>query len=92
MPSIPMSAMEVLDRYFLEARCKLLEVAASLDRIDRADGVDQAKLDPRRAKLDEALEMLRETSENRAERLQMLFSREFDPDWIDRLDEWKQAT
>ena len=29
-------AMDVLDRDFLEARCKILEIAAILDRIDRA--------------------------------------------------------
>ncbi len=29
-------ATEVLDRDFLEARCKILELAATLDRIDRA--------------------------------------------------------
>ena len=29
-------AMEVLDHDFLETRCKILEVAAMLDRIDRA--------------------------------------------------------
>ena len=29
-------ASEVLNRDFLEARCKILEIAAILDRIDRA--------------------------------------------------------
>ncbi len=29
------NATEVLDRDFLEARCKILELAATLDRIDR---------------------------------------------------------
>ena len=29
-------ATEVLDHDFLEARCKILEIAATLDRIDRA--------------------------------------------------------
>ena len=32
----PRSATEVLERDFLETRCKILEVAAILDRIDRA--------------------------------------------------------
>ncbi len=31
-------AIEVLERDFLEARCKILEIAAILDRIDRAAG------------------------------------------------------
>jgi hypothetical protein len=29
-------ATEVIDRDFLETRCKILELAATLDRIDRA--------------------------------------------------------
>ena len=34
----PRDAMDVLDRDFLETRCKILEIAATLDRIDRAPG------------------------------------------------------
>jgi hypothetical protein len=30
-----LSAQEVLNRYFLELRCKLLDIAAILDRMDR---------------------------------------------------------
>jgi hypothetical protein len=33
-----MTATEVIDRYFLEHRAKVLDVAAFLDRVDRADG------------------------------------------------------
>lgn len=34
----PLSPAEVLDLYFLDARCKLIELAAFLDRVDRAGG------------------------------------------------------
>ena len=33
----PLSAREVVDEYFIENRTKLLEIAAFLDRLDRAD-------------------------------------------------------
>lgn len=82
MPEIPMAAHEVLERYFLEARAKLLEVAATLDRIDRAAGSAELK-DERRGQLDRALAVLREREPNRAERLQQLFSRPYAEGWMD---------
>lgn len=82
MPAIPLSAKEVLDRYFLETRCKLLEIAATLDRVDRADGGESILDDPRRQKVNQALELLKEDRGDRAEQLQLLFSREYDPEWI----------
>ncbi len=33
-----MTRQQVLDLYFLDARCKLIDVAAFLDRVDRAEG------------------------------------------------------
>lgn len=33
-----MTRQQVLDLYFMDARCKLIEVAAFLDRVDRAGG------------------------------------------------------
>jgi len=35
-PPNPMTAFQVLDTYFLETRARLLEIAANLDRMDRA--------------------------------------------------------
>ena len=34
----PLSPTELVDEYFIENRNRLLELAAFLDRIDRADG------------------------------------------------------
>ena len=36
----PLTKTEVIDRYFLEHRAKLLDIASFLDRIDRAHGDD----------------------------------------------------
>jgi hypothetical protein len=33
-----MTRQQVLDLYFMDARCKLLEIAAFLDRLDRSEG------------------------------------------------------
>ncbi|MCP4191138.1 MAG: hypothetical protein GY768_10975 [Planctomycetaceae bacterium] len=71
---------EVLDSYYLEARCQLLEIAAMLDRYDRAhDGGTEPAHDNRIERMYESLAMLsqRKTAANRSERLLNLFS---DPD------------
>ena len=33
-----MTRLQVLDLYFMDARCKLIELAAFLDRVDRGSG------------------------------------------------------
>ena len=33
-----MTRQQILDLYFMDARCKLIELAAFLDRVDRAEG------------------------------------------------------
>jgi len=44
---------ELLDQYFIEVRHKLIEVAAFLDRIDRAEGEDDFRIKAFRAALKE---------------------------------------
>jgi len=77
----PMSAEQIFERWFLETRSKLLDIAANLDRLDRAPvgRVD----DPRRTAIEEALRVLLGSGPGRAERIQMIFSREYEPDWMD---------
>ncbi len=69
---------EILDTYFLDTRHELLEIAATLDRYDRA--VEHAKPtsnDPRRQRIQEALDILAGTQHgDRAEMLLNLFSEE----------------
>ena len=36
MPSVPIDRTAVVDRYFIEHRAKVIDIAAFLDRIDRA--------------------------------------------------------
>jgi hypothetical protein len=71
----------VLDHFFLEARCKLLDLAAILDRIGRGDGVASLDGDPRREKFTAALRILQGDEPNKAEQIQQLFSQGYDPAW-----------
>ena len=73
-----LTAERVLDEYFLDTRCMLVEIAATLDRYDaaceRAGGSGED--DPRLAKLYESLSILADkgAGPDRAERLLTLFS------------------
>jgi hypothetical protein len=73
------TATEVLDREFLEIRAKVLALAAAFDRLDRAAGDGQE--DPRLVQLRQAVDLLREPRSDRAEQVQLLFSRAYQPDW-----------
>ena len=77
--SIPMKAQEVLDREFFEMRAKILQLGASLDRMERAGGSleQKEKLDL----LNKGLTILLEQKTNRAEQIQLLFSRSYEDNW-----------
>ncbi len=77
----PLPAPAALNAYFLEARSKLLDVAAILDRIQRAPDADTVLADPRLARIREALESLLDRDGGRAERIQQIFSLDYDPAW-----------
>ncbi len=77
--SIPLDAPEVLNREFLEIRAWLLQLAASLDRMDRAEG--EVAGDVRLERIGQALEILAGGEADRAERIQLVFSREYETGW-----------
>jgi hypothetical protein len=76
-------AVDVLDREFLVVRAKLLEIAAAIDRMERATG--SVADDPRMIAIHQALDVLVGTQPDRAEQIQLVFSREYDDQWQDRL-------
>ncbi len=80
MPS-PLTAKQVWDREFLEIRCKVLELAAAFDRLYRADG--SVNDDPRHARLRDSLNVLQEDRDDRAEQVQLIFSRSYSAEWRD---------
>lgn len=77
----PLPASQALDAYFLEARARLLDLAAILDRIDRGADSGRAADDPRLARIRQAVEVLSRPGADRAAAIQQVFSREYDPAW-----------
>ncbi len=78
---VPLPSRTALDAYFLEARSKLLDLAGILDRIGRGSGGSELELDPRLAGIRQALEVLHDESGGRAERIQRIFSLDYDANW-----------
>ncbi len=77
----PMTSPTALDAHYLEARCKILDLAAILDRIGRGGGAAEVETDPRLDRIRQALEVLMDPSPARAERIQQVFSLDYDPAW-----------
>ena len=71
---VPKTSKELLDMYFLYARSQMLETAAILDRIERAEGGAKAMDDHRLKKLRGVCDILKNGRGNRAEQFLMLFS------------------
>jgi hypothetical protein len=69
-PAKPMTRQQVLDLYFLDARHKLVELAAFLDRVERAGGPDDFRLKSFR----QALAELNGRKRNRAKKVLLAFS------------------
>jgi len=68
-----------IEQEFLPLRAKLLEIAAALDRIDRA-GWSKGQ-DPRAERIRAAIELLGDSRGDRAEQIQLVFSRPYEEDW-----------
>jgi len=77
----PLPAAKALDVYFLDARSKLLDLGAILDRIARGEDATSIEPDPRLARIRKALEILQEQSGDRTERIQQVFSLEYESTW-----------
>ncbi len=65
-----MTRQKVLDLYFMEARAKLIDLAAFLDRVDRADGPDDFRIKGLR----QALAELQKADPVRAKRVLLALS------------------
>ena len=76
---MPQSAEQILQSEFLLARSKILELAATLDRIERAGGNMAGH--PQMQLLQSGFQILIGESGDRAKQVQMLFSREYSSDW-----------
>jgi hypothetical protein len=65
-----MTRQQVLDLYFLDARHKLIDIAAFLDRLERSEGADDFRITAFRA----ALNKLSATGKDRAKDVLLAFS------------------
>tara|TARA_Y100001934_G_C12227195_1_gene713583 strand:- start:480 stop:752 length:273 start_codon:yes stop_codon:yes gene_type:complete len=65
-----MTRKEVLDQYFMDARHKLIDLAAFLDRVERAEGAADFRLEAFR----EAAKKLGDDGTERAHDVLMVFS------------------
>ena len=81
MTPTPLPAAAALDAYFLDARARLLDLAAALDRVERGAGADAVRGDPRLEKLRRALAVLAGPGPDRAAAVQEVFSLAYDPAW-----------
>ena len=79
-----MNSKQILDREYLTLRAKILEIAASLDRIERADG--DVSDDDRVNEVRKGLEILLGEGRACAEQVQLLFSHPYKEDWQEQFD------
>jgi hypothetical protein len=77
-----MTAEQILNREFLEIRAKILEIAASLDRLERSEG--SVEDDSRLRRIYEALDELHGDTGDRAEQVQLIFSRQYEQTWPEK--------
>ena len=68
-----MTQREVIDAYFLEHRAKIIDIAAYLDRLDRADPESEGS-DFRKSVFLDALAILTDGESHRAQRVLNLLS------------------
>jgi hypothetical protein len=71
----------VLDADYLQIRARILELAAALDRLDRAAEPPGCSPDRRLATIRIAIEALAVPEHGRAETIQRLFSLDYDSKW-----------
>ncbi|MFO0934975.1 MAG: hypothetical protein U0798_00485 [Gemmataceae bacterium] len=81
MNMTPMPAPAVLDAFFLDIRSRLLDVAASLDRLDRGASAESVANDVRLARIHRAVAALADSGPGRAEKIQQIFSLAYDENW-----------
>ena len=65
-----MTRQQVLDLYFIDARARLIDIAAFLDRVDRAQGAADFRIDAYR----KAIQALNDGNPDRARQVLLAFS------------------
>lgn len=77
------SAEKIIADEFLIARAKILELAATLDRLDRAPGdIENSR---QSSLLLQGMQILCDSEPDKAKRVQLLMSRQYEPEWIQQM-------
>jgi hypothetical protein len=77
----PLPAAKALDAFFFDARARILDLAAFLDRVERGENAAGVRNDPRLEKVWRALQVLLQSGDTRAEQVQQIFSLDYDVSW-----------
>lgn len=80
-PLKPTPTKPLLEQQFLEIRCKILDLAAQLDRLQRGGDLEAIEGDPKWAKIQKGIALLATDQPAKAQLVQELFSLHYDPDW-----------
>ncbi|MDG2390349.1 MAG: hypothetical protein P8M30_13645 [Planctomycetaceae bacterium] len=75
------SAQEILEQDFLNMRCLILDLAAALDRIDRAEGSETIEIHEQMALLQGGIDLLKQQGAGRAAQVQLHFSDHYQDGW-----------
>ncbi len=80
-PLKPAQTMLLLDQQFLEIRCKILDLAAQLDRLARGGEMAAMEGNAKWALITKGIDLLGTTQTAKAQAVQELFSLAYDPNW-----------
>jgi len=84
------SAQQIVAEDFMIARARIVELAATLDRIERATGdVDDSK---NMQLLMQGMHILCDDEVEKAKRVQLLMSRQYDPQWQTQMSIERKGT
>jgi len=84
------SAQQIVAEDFMIARARIVELAATLDRIERATGdVDDSK---NMQLLMQGMHILCDDDVEKAKRVQLLMSRQYDPQWQTQMSIERKGT
>lgn len=82
-------ASKIIAEEFLIARSKILELAATLDRIERGSGDIESSAQMNL--LMQGIHILTDEEVDKAKRVQLLMSRQYDPEWTTKLQVSKRG-
>jgi len=79
--AVTRSAQQILEQDFLSMRCLILDLAAALDRIDRAEGASEIEKTEQMKLLQGGIDLLNTAGPGRAAKVQLHFSDQYEAGW-----------